>query len=226
MMLLFHAVPCDPVIASQCRYSFRPKEIEMATTENANPQFRMEDTVFMSTAGMPGRFSSNFDFQLAGILGASPYGGAAVGECYATISKVKDGDLRGWSDAWEETATRIEETASGCASEGHAISAAEAYLRASTYWRAAGFFLERADKNRIAFWNKHRQTFRSGARLAGFLSEAIDVPFENGKTLPGYFVKASETMEPRATAIILGGGDTTAEEHYFTTGAAAVRREA
>jgi len=41
----------------------------MATTENANPQFRQEDTVCMSTAGMPGRFASNFDFQLAEALG-------------------------------------------------------------------------------------------------------------------------------------------------------------
>ena len=196
----------------------------MTMTENANPQFRKEDTVFMSTAGMPGRFASNFDFQLAGILGASPAGGAAVGECYATISQVKDGDLRGWGDAWQETATRIEETAARCESEGHAISAAEAYLRSSSYWRVAGFFHERGDENRIAFWNKHRQNFRSGVRLAGIPCEAINIPFENGKTLPGYFVKAAETMEPRATAIILGGGDTTAEEHYFTTGAAAVRR--
>jgi hypothetical protein len=196
----------------------------MATTENANPQFREEDTVFMSTAGMPGRFASNFDFQLAEALGAAQSGGAATGECYATISKVKDGDLRGWGDAWEETATRIEETASRCESEGHAISAAEAYLRASRYWGTAGFFLDRADNNRIPFWNKHRQTFRSGVRLAGIPCEVIDIPFENGKALPGYFVKASETMEPRATAIIIGGGDTTPEEHYFTTGAAAVQR--
>jgi hypothetical protein len=196
----------------------------MATTEFANAQFRKEDAVFRSTAGMPNRFASNFDFQLAGILGAADAGGAAVGECYATISKVKDGDLLGWSEAWEETATRIEETASGCESEGHAISAAEAYLRASSYWRAAGFFLERADKNRIEFWNKSRHSFRSGARLAGIPCEAIDIPFEDGKSLPGYFLKASDTTEPIATAIIIGGGDTTAEELYFFTGAAALRR--
>jgi hypothetical protein len=32
----------------------------------------------------------------------------------------------------------------------------------------------------------------------------IGIPFENGKALPGYFVKASETMEPHATAIVIG----------------------
>jgi hypothetical protein len=196
----------------------------MATTQNANPQFREEDTVFMSTAGMPGRFASNFDFQLAGVLGAAQSGGAATGECYATISKIRDGDMRGWSAAWQETATRIEETAARCESQGHPISAADAYLRASTYWRTAGFFLERDDTNRIEFWKKHRQTFRSSVRLAGVPCETIDIPFENGKTLPGYFIKASDTMEPRKTAIIIGGGDSTAEEHYVFSGAAAVRR--
>jgi hypothetical protein len=191
---MLHAPPCSPAtrtrISSRCgQCVIIPKSCERACsgrypnfahdlskakgdrngkTENANPQFRKEDTVFKSPAGMPGRFASNFDFQLAGILGASASGGAAVGECYATISKVKDGDQRGWSDAWEETATRIEETASRCESEGHAISAAEAYLRASTYWRAAGFFLERADKNRIAFWNRgstHNRTVSGVSEL-------------------------------------------------------------
>jgi hypothetical protein len=196
----------------------------MAVTENTNPQFRREDAVFMSTDGMPGRFASNFDYQLARVLGLAQSGGAATGECYAAVSRVKDGDLRGWADAWEETATRIEQTAARCESEGHAISAAEAYLRACMYWSTAGFFLDRTDNNRVPFWNKHRQTFRSGIRLARIPCETIDIPFENGKALPGYFVKAAQTMEPRATAIIIGGGDTTAEELYFTAGAAAVRR--
>ena len=39
------------------------------TLVSGDPQFRNEDTVFQSTAGMPGRFASNFDFQLAGVLG-------------------------------------------------------------------------------------------------------------------------------------------------------------
>lgn len=50
---------------------------------------------------------------------------------------------------------------------GHAVSAADAYLRASGYWRSARVFLQRADKNRIPFWSKSRQCFRAGVRLAG-----------------------------------------------------------
>jgi len=194
----------------------------MATIKNT--RFRKEDTVFRTTAGMPGRFASNFDFQLALILGTADAGGAAIGECFATVAQVKDGDLRGWGTAWEETATRIEDAAAEAESGGHTISAAESYLRASTYWRSAGFFLERGDGNRIAFWRKQRDCFRSSLHLAGVPLEAVDIPFDNGKTLPGYFIKASQTNEPRATSIILPGGDTTAEEHYLMSGRAALRR--
>jgi pimeloyl-ACP methyl ester carboxylesterase len=194
----------------------------MVTKKNA--QFRNEDTVFRTTAGMPGRYDSNFDFQLAGILGTADAGGAAIGECYATISTVADGDVQGWADAWENTARRIQETATRVESEGHAISASEAYLRASTYWRAAAFFMERGNPNRVTFWNRQRECFRSSMRLAGVLCETVDIPFENEKSLPGYFIKVSATNEPRATSIILPGGDTTAEEHYLMSGKAAVAR--
>jgi hypothetical protein len=53
----------------------------MVTTENANPQFRLEDMVFQSTAGMPGRFASNFDYQLANVLG----GGAVRGRGHLRV---------------------------------------------------------------------------------------------------------------------------------------------
>jgi hypothetical protein len=55
--------------------------------------------------------------------------------------------------------------------------------------------------------------------------EPVSIPYENGKTLPGYFMRASGTGGQRPTVMILGGGDTTCEELYdFGGGAAAVRR--
>lgn len=183
-----------------------------------------ETTVFMSTAGMPGRFASNFDFQLANALGTADNGGSATGECYAAVSSVVDGDLEGWHDAWAETAQRVEDLAIECRDAGHLVSASEAFMRASTYWRSAGFFLERTDEARIPVWNKNRSCFRAGLELSGVPFETVEVPYENGKSLPGYFVTPSGPVQPRATAIIIGGGDMTAEELYFFTGAAAVRR--
>jgi hypothetical protein len=193
-------------------------------TDNARATVQGDADVFMSTAGLPRRFGSNFDFQLALALGSADNGGAAVGECYATASKITDGDLAGWYDAWSETARRVEGIATESLAKGHEVSASEAYLRASTYWRAAGMFLERADDTRIPTWEKNRHCFRTGMTLSGIPFETVEVPYENGAVLPGYFVKPSGPVEQRATAIIIGGGDMTAEELYFFTGAAAVRR--
>ncbi|BBA99829.1 hypothetical protein RVR_6622 [Actinacidiphila reveromycinica] len=193
-------------------------------TENSGTAVRADETVFMSTAGLPRRFRSNFDFQLALALGSADHGGAAVGECYATAARIEDGDLAGWHRAWSETARRVQETGSRCLAEGHHVSAGEAFLRASTYWRAAGMFLGRADASRIPTWEKNRECFRTGLRLTGVPFEEVRVPYENGKFLPGYFLTPDGPSRPRATAVVIGGGDMTAEELYFFTAAAAVRR--
>ena len=195
-----------------------------ATTGSPATAVQRETTVFTATAGMPGRFASNFDFQLALALGTADSGGSAAGECFASISKVPDADLQAWQRAWTETAKRVEDLAEQCLSRGHTVSAGEAFLRASTYWRSAGFFLERQDEDRIPNWKRNRVCFQSGMELLEIRYEAVQVPYEAGKFLPGYFVKPDTAMTPRATAIIIGGGDMTAEELYFTTGAAAVRR--
>src|ERR1700761_7804850 len=109
------------------------------------PEFRRETAVFRTSTSMPGRFASNFDFQLSVVLGTSDLGGATVGEAFAAVGSVADGDLAGWSRAWKDMAERVESAPSRSESAGHGVSAADAYLRSATYWRAAGFFLGRED---------------------------------------------------------------------------------
>ena len=55
--------------------------------------------------------------------------------------------------------------------------------------------------------------------------EVVRIPYENGRSLPGYFLKANASDEPRPTLMSLGGADSLAEELYFWGGgAAAIRR--
>ena len=51
--------------------------------------------------------------------------------------------------------------------------------------------------------------------------EVVNIPYENGKSLPGYFLKADASDEPRPTLMSVGGGDSLAEELYFWGGGAA-----
>src|SRR5271170_7403148 len=183
-------------------------------------------TVFSATPGLPQLFQSNFDYQLARGMLAGAYGdGGAVGESYSTARRIKDKDIESWTVEWTTTADRIEGLATKCLSGGHIVSAREAFLRASVYWRTGFFYLETKDARQFEMYQRHRSCFRQAAKLFNPQIEPVSIPYENGKTLPGYFMRAAADGVPRPTVMILGGGDTTCEELYdFGGGAAAVRR--
>src|ERR1700683_1652314 len=182
--------------------------------------------IFGATPGMPGMFKSNFDYQLVRGMCAGAYGeGGAFGELYSTARRVVDRDVESWTVEWSGTAERVEAIAHNCLSGGHIVSAREAFLRASLYWRTGLFYLESKDPRQLAMYHRHRSCFGQASALFDPPIEPVSIPYENGKTLPGYFMRASASGGPRPTLMILGGGDTTCEELYdFGGGAAAVRR--
>jgi hypothetical protein len=196
-----------------------------ATTAAAKPAETI-GAIFGATPGMPGMFKSNFDYQLVRGMVAGAYGeGGAFGELYSTARRVVDRDINSWAVEWTGTAERVEAIAHNCLSGGHVVSAREAFLRASLYWRTGLFYLESKDPRQLAMYHRHRSCFRQAAALFDPPIELVSIPYENGKTLPGYFMRASATGGPRPTVMILGGGDTTCEELYdFGGGAAAIRR--
>ncbi len=196
-----------------------------ATPSSAKPATTV-GAIFGATPGMPGMFKSNFDYQLVRGMLAGAYGeGGAFGELYSTARRIVDRDINSWAVEWGRTAERIEAIAGDCLSGGHVVSAREAFLRASLYWRTAFFYLESKDPRQLAMYHRHRSCFRQASALFDPPIEPVSIPYENGTTLPGYFMRASATGGPRPTVMILGGGDSTCEELYdFGGGAAAVRR--
>jgi pimeloyl-ACP methyl ester carboxylesterase len=194
----------------------------VATPAAAKPATTME-VIFGATPGMPGMFKSNFDYQLVRGMVAGAYGeGGAFGELYSTARRVVDRDIQSWTVEWTGTAERVEAIADNCLKGGHVVSAREAFLRASLYWRTGLFYLESKDPRQLLMYHRHRSCFRQASALFDPPIEPVSIPY---KTLPGYFMRASATGCPRPTVMILGGGDTTCEELYdFGGGAAAVRR--
>ena len=182
--------------------------------------------VFNASPGMPGLFQSHFDFMMARNFCAGAYGdGGAAGECFSTARRIVDRDVESWTVAWSDTAERVERIAKDCLSGGHALSAREAFLRASMYWGSAFFYLAPTDPRHLEMYMRHRSCFRQAARLFNPAIEPVSIPYENGKTLPGYFMRAEGADGPRPTVMIITGGDGTCEELYFWGGgAAAVRR--
>lgn len=180
---------------------------------------------FGATARMPGRFKGNFDYQFVRTMGCVTYEGAALGECYETASRIQDEKEASYTEAWRVTAERVETIARQSLAGGHLVRAREAFLRASSYWREVGFYQSTTDPNCRSSWERQRECFTQAGKLMDLPFEVISIPYENGKSLPGYFLKADGSNKPRPTLMSLGGGDSLAEELYFWGGgAAAVRR--
>jgi len=165
------------------------------------------------------------DAQLVRAAGAAAAGGAQLGECLATASRLHGTDLDRWYAEWNHTGDTA--FASGEQSEANhdRVSARDAFFRASTYYRTAGGMLLGIPLDPRLVDSNTRQTeaFRRGAALLDVPPEILEIPFEEG-SLPGYFFRASDSTEPRATVILTGGYDGTVEELYFYTGAAALER--
>ncbi len=180
--------------------------------------------LFGATAGMPRQFRGNFDFQFVRTMGCTTYDGAETGECYETASRIEDEKEDSYTEAWRVTAERVEAIARKSFAGGHLVSAREAFLRASSYWREVGFYQSTTDPECRAGWERQRECFAQAGKLMDPPFEAVSIPYENGKSLPGYFLKADASNKPRPTLMSLGGADSLGEELYFWGGGAAALR--
>src|SRR4051794_33826738 len=78
-----------------------------------------------------------FDAQLLRALAHAYYGGADVGECLSTAQRIREDDFDSWYDEWYQTADRLYAAAEASLAAGQSVSAREAYLRASNYYRTS-----------------------------------------------------------------------------------------
>ena len=153
------------------------------------------------------------------------YGGADFGECQTTGERITDGDRTSWFDEWTETADRVAAIARESENGGHTVSAREAYLRASNYYRTAYPFLYGAptDERLVEAFEKETDAFRSAAALFDPPAEPVEIPY-GGTTLPGYFYRIDDADRPRPTLVATNGYDSTIQELHFAHAVAAVRR--
>jgi pimeloyl-ACP methyl ester carboxylesterase len=171
-----------------------------------------------------------FSLQLLRVIGQTYYKGADIGECLSTAYRIKEGDFESWHIEWLKTAKRIHKYADECVASGRKISAHQAYLRASNYYRVAEFLLIDPKDPRIqTTWGSSKDCFNKAAELFfSPLFERVEIPYE-GTTLPGYFYKVNDddyrkSTIPRPTLIAHGGFDSTLEELYASAAAPALER--
>jgi esterase/lipase len=156
-----------------------------------------------------------FDFQFLRVMGSHYNNGASIGECLSTAKRIKDGDQVSWVKEWHETAALVESEAVDYLNKGQRVSAREAFLRASMYYRSAEYYGFFSTPDRRMNWLKSRYCLQEAGKLSSTTSlEVLEIPFED-MNLIGYFISPLNTNEPRPTLILMTGFDGTSEELYF-----------
>jgi Esterase FrsA-like len=167
----------------------------------------------------------SFAFEFVRNLGFMYYGGSDLGEMVATAAKITEGDFESWFTEWDKLGRRVLGRADASLAAGHDISAREGYLRASTYFRIAEFYLHGnpEDPRILSESRASQKAYAEAAKLTGPTWEPIEIPYE-GTTLPGYFYMVDNSGKARPTLIFTGGYDSSAEEMFYFAAAAATRR--
>ncbi len=163
-----------------------------------------------------------FSFQFLRVLGSAGSRQADVGECFATANRIVEGDFESWTREWTRTAERVVLGAQKSATSGHNVSAADAYLRAANYYRAAEFYLhgDPADSRIQELSGQGAHCFHEALRFGGVNHRFAEIPYD-GTTLPGIFYPASS--QPGPVLIAQTGFDGTMDG-LFPWAQAATRR--
>ena len=158
-------------------------------------------------------------------VSATAGGGADIGECLKTLDGIKEGDMESWHQEWRKAAVQRERTGDEFLSKGHTVSAGQEYLRASSYYRTAEFFLHTNPKDDriVKTWRKSRDCFLKFAKLAEHPIIPVEIPFEHVK-LPAYLCLADGSGAKRPLIIMHSGFDGTAEELYYNRAVFALKR--
>jgi pimeloyl-ACP methyl ester carboxylesterase len=143
------------------------------------------------------------------------YGGADFGECITTMDRIgADREATTWHREWSATAAGLVGGAAQSEAHGHAVSAADAFLRAAMYYRTSYQPLYGAPVDR-----RLQDAFElECSALAGVVRntpgvELVEIPFE-GATLPGLYAHALGDGPARGTIVHTNGYDSDLTEMY------------
>ena len=148
-------------------------------------------------------------------LGETQEGGGSVSEVLMAGSRMIPGDLESWHDEWMRIADRNWDRGLAEERAGHIRTAMNCFLRSAVYDGQAEFHLEPKDPRRLPTFEKMESCSK---KFIGYLNppgEAVDIPYEPGKPICGYFVRAPFPGERLPVLICMGGLDSIKDEMWF-----------
>jgi len=170
----------------------------------------------------PDHFFLSYQFRRA--LGETQEGGGSVSECFQAASRMVPGDLDSWHEEWIRVADRNDRRGDAAERSGHIRTAMNCWLRAVDCFRSAEFWLAPEDPRRLPCFDRCEAASRKWLRHLDPPGEVVDIPYEDRKTLPAYFIKSKSGGARQPVLISFGGLDSFKDELWFMTGHGAVQR--
>ncbi len=156
-----------------------------------------------------------FSYQLRRSLGETEEGGGGVSEVFRTASRIIPGDLESWHCEWLAAANRNWERGISEYDVGHVRTSMNCFLRAANHYRQAEFFLEPTDPRRLITFEKMEACSHRFLASLDPPGEIIEIPYESGKPICGYFVRAPFPGDRLPVLICMGGLDSIKDEMWF-----------
>lgn len=148
-------------------------------------------------------------------LGETQEGGGTVSEVFLAASRMRPGDLESWHEEWRRIGDNNWER--GLAEEklGHIRTAMNCFLRAADYYRQAEFHLEPNDPRRLPTFERMEACSHKFLQYLNPPGEIVEIPYQDGVSLCGYFVRAPFPGERLPVLICMGGLDSIKDEMWF-----------
>ena len=146
-------------------------------------------------------------------------GGADVGEIDQVGRRLADhvGDDDQWFREWVRMADRVRLLAEDAEAGGRRHSAASHFRRASGYYLLGERFRFPKDDDALDAYRRCVECLRRATELGdGPAVEYVDIPYEGGKTLPSFLVRAENTASATPPVVVFFTGfDGNKEMNWF-----------
>ena len=118
-----------------------------------------------------------FAFNFVRTLMVAGTGGAEINECLLVAERIRQNDDESWIREWAGVAESVYRIAEQATRSRQTVTARQAYLRASNYYRAAMFSLPHTDARLDSYLTSSRECFHKAAKLFSPQIEVVNIQF-------------------------------------------------
>ena len=159
-----------------------------------------------------------WSYQFRRGLGETQEGGGAVSETFQAASRMTPGDDESWYREYMRIGDRSLERGDAEVKAGHIRTAQNCWFRAADYFRQAEFWLHGDDPRRLTTFEKGELATSSAIKYLRPRGERVEIPYEDGVSLCGYFIRSPYAEGRQPVLISFGGLDSHKDEMWFMTG--------